>query len=236
MLIANELGSCPQYAADGPRSARLGRKGAGTAIDRIPAWAVVLLLSQPAYSQGTDARHKQALADFCLEYMEVRYPGVDLNGDILYVSVQRQRMFHVRERTMLREYMISTSTQGPGTERNSYRTPTGLHHVSERIGEGVPMWGILKERLFTGELADSTCTDDRDVITSRILWLRGLESGVNTGGNVDSHDRWIYIHGTVNEGSIGTPSSRGCIRMRNTDIITLFNEIPTGTLVLILDN
>lgn len=195
-----------------------------------------LSFSRSAVAQGTEAHHKQDLAEFLLEYLEMRYPEADADGDVLYVSVQRQRMYHVRGRTMLKEYAISTSAKGLGAERDSYRTPTGLHRVSERIGADVPPWGVLKDRAFTGELADSACNDGRDVITSRILWLSGLESGVNAGAGVDSHDRWIYIHGTADEGSIGTPSSHGCVRMRNADIIALFDELPVGTLVVILDN
>lgn len=198
--------------------------------------AILALLPGFSHAQGVDAGHKQGLAEFLLEYMEMRYPEADIDGDVLYVSVRRQRMYHVRGRRMLKEYPISTSANGLGAERDSYRTPTGLHRVSERIGEGVPPWGVLKDRVFTGELADSACADGRDVITSRILWLSGQEQGVNAGAGVDSHDRWIYIHGTANEGSIGTPSSRGCVRMRNADILELFDQVPTGTLVVILDN
>ncbi len=68
------------------------------------------------------------------------------------------------------------------------------------------------------------------MITARILWLSGMESGVNEGGNVDSHARWIYIHGTADECSLGTPSSHGCIRMHNSDVIALFDKVPIGEL------
>lgn len=185
--------------------------------------------------QGT-VPSKQALADFLLEYMEARYPSIDVDGDVLYVSVRSQRMHHVRGRRMLKEYVISTSANGLGSEQDSYRTPTGLHHVRERIGAGLPAWSVLKDRVPTGEVADSTHQETRDVITSRILWLSGLESGLNQGGNVDSYGRWIYIHGTADEHSLGAPSSHGCIRMANRDIIALFEEIPVGTLVVIYDN
>jgi lipoprotein-anchoring transpeptidase ErfK/SrfK len=101
----------------------------------------------------------------------------------------------------------------------------------------VPEYGILKDRIFTGELADPDFAGvDKDWITSRILWLDGLEPGHNQGGDVDSHDRFIYIHGTANERSLGLPSSRGCIRMRNRDIIALYDALPIGTLVAVLEN
>lgn len=195
-----------------------------------------LLLCTRGFAQPKEAPPKQALVDFLLEYMEVRYDGLDIDGDVLYVSVRSQRMYHVRGRTMRKEYVISTSAKGLGGEQDSYRTPVGLHYVRERIGAGLPPWSILKDRVCTGEVADSTCVPLNDVITSRILWLSGMESGLNEGGNVDSFDRWIYIHGTADERSIGTPCSHGCIRMRNTDVIELFDQVPLGALVVIYDN
>ena len=188
------------------------------------------------FAQPTEVNLKQPLADFLLEYMEVRYPGLDIDGDVLYVSVRSQRLYHVHGRVMRAEYVISTSAKGLGGEQDSYRTPSGLHSVKERFGEGLPPWSILQDRTPTGEIADSTTAATRDVITSRILWLCGMESGLNEGGNVDSYDRWIYIHGTADESSLGTPSSHGCIRMRNRDVIELFDQVPIGALVVIYDN
>jgi len=180
---------------------------------------------------------KQGLADFLLEYMQVRYGGVDLSGDILYVSVARQHMYHVRNGKLIAEHPIATARNGLGTLRDSYRTPTGLHRISEKIGDDVPPFGILKDRIFTGELADPDFAGvDKDWITSRVLWLEGLEPGHNQGGTVDSHDRFIYIHGTANERSIGSPTSRGCIRMRNADVIALYDTVDLGALVVVLDN
>lgn len=196
----------------------------------------VIALSSAVRAQPDAAPPKQALADFLLEYMEARYTGLDIDGDVLYVSVRSQRMYHVCGRLMLKEYVISTSAKGLGGEQDSYRTPTGLHYVRERIGAGLPPWSVLKDRVCTGEVADSTCVPLNDLITSRILWLSGMESGLNEGGNVDSFDRWIYIHGTADERSIGTPCSHGCIRMRNKDVIELFEEVPVGALVVIYDN
>ncbi|MBK8499591.1 MAG: L,D-transpeptidase [Flavobacteriales bacterium] len=180
---------------------------------------------------------KQGLIDLLMEYMEVRYPGHDLDGDLLYISVERQRLFHVRAGELLSEYPIATASKGLGARVDSYRTPTGLHHVSEKFGDGVPPLGILKDRDFTGEFADTDFAGvDKDWITSRILWLSGLEPGVNQGGGVDSHERYIYIHGTANERSVGKPSSMGCIRMKNNDVIALFDAVPVGALVVVLDN
>lgn len=178
---------------------------------------------------------RQDLADMLLEYLHARYPDEDLGGDILYVSVWRQAMYHVRAGAMIGGYPVSTARAGLGAEQDSYRTPLGLHQVEEKIGQGVPAGGILRERRFTGELTTGPAPEE-DPITARILWLGGLEPGVNQGGAVDSHDRAIYIHGTPDEASLGRPASRGCIRMRDADVIELFDRVPIGALVVILDN
>lgn len=180
---------------------------------------------------------KQGLADLLLEYMQVRYTDHELNGDILYVSVERQRLYHINNGKLVGEHPIATASNGLGSQRDSYRTPTGLHRIARKIGSDVPPFGILKDRIFTGELADPDFAGvDKDWITSRVLWLEGLEPGHNKGGDVDSYERFIYIHGTANERSIGTPSSRGCIRMLNADVIALYDKVPEGTLVVVLDN
>ncbi|MEX1132582.1 MAG: L,D-transpeptidase [Flavobacteriales bacterium] len=180
---------------------------------------------------------KQGLADFLLEYMQARYSSVDLRGDILYVSAARQHLYHVRNGKLVAEYPIATARNGLGTQRDSYRTPTGLHRISQKIGDDVPLYGILKDRIFTGELADPDLAGvDKDWITSRVLWLEGSEPGHNQGGDVDSHERFIYIHGTADERSIGSPTSRGCIRMRNADVIALYDQVDLGALVVVLDN
>lgn len=210
-----------------------GRGRLRAACVHLRVLALALFLPATASAQS-GASH--GLVDFLLEYMELRYPGLDVDGDVLYVSVRSQRMHHVRGRQLLRTYVISTSAQGVGGQQDSERTPEGLHYVRERIGHGLPPWSVLRERVCTGELADSCTAGNEDLITSRILWLSGMEAGLNQGGNVDSYARWIYIHGTADECSLGTPSSHGCIRMRNADVIALFDEVPIGALVVIYDN
>ncbi len=198
------------------------------------AFLALALLSSMSNSGGPP---RQAIVDLLLEYMDSRYPQRPQAPDLLYVSVQRQMLFHVHEGRSVATYPISTAMAGLGSEQDSYRTPTGLHRVSEKFGDDVPPLGILKDREFTGEFADTDFAGiDKDWITSRILWLEGLEPGVNQGANVDSHERYIYIHGTANEKSIGTASSMGCVRMRNADVMELYGRIPVGTLVVILDN
>lgn len=111
----------------------------------------------------------------------------------------------------------------------------GLHRVAEKIGEGAAVGAVFLGRKPTGEVVLPGSADPgRDAITTRILWLEGLEDGLNAGGTVDTRSRYIYIHGTPHEGQIGSPASRGCVRMRNADVIELFERTPTGTHVLIL--
>lgn len=179
--------------------------------------------------------HKQVLADFLIEWLEARYPGAPSEGCVLYVSVKSQRMYYVRDKELEAEYVISTAKNGLGEQANSNRTPQGLHRVVSKIGAGVPAFGIFKARQYTGEIATPDSARD-DLITSRILWLDGLERGVNQGEGRDSMQRGIYIHGTADEASLGKPSSHGCIRMYNADIIRLYEQVPLGTLVVILDN
>ncbi len=205
---------------------------------RTSAAALLLFLgTAPVAAQHTSANTGQAIVDFLLEYLAVRYPETSFEDDLLYVSIRRQSLFHVKRGRSLAVYRVSTALRGIGNAVNSHRTPTGLHRVAVKYGEGVPELGILRNRIYTGEQADPGDTgQDSDLITSRILWLEGLEKDVNSGGRVDSKARHIYIHGTANERAIGTACSRGCVRMLNSDVIRLFDAVPTGTPVVILDN
>ena len=119
---------------------------------------------------------------------------------------------------------------------NSFQTPLGEHIVAEKIGEDLPLGAVLKGRKWTNEVIvpiKDVIDIPEDVITSRILWLDGVEQGINKGGDVDSKERFIYIHGTAEEGLIGKPASLGCIRMKNKDVIKLFNRVKENTKVLI---
>lgn len=136
-----------------------------------------------------------------------------------------------------RSHVISTSARPPSNVKDSLGTPRGLHEIAERIGAGTPPGVVFRSRVSTGrhfaELPDAE--QDRNLITTRILWLRGLEPGVNAGGDVDSHARYIYIHGTNHEERLGSPASGGCVQMRNVEIIELFDEVRGGDLVWIED-
>ncbi len=127
---------------------------------------------------------------------------------------------------VLATYPVSTSRFGIGTEPGSYKTPTGRFRISDRIGDGVPPWSVFRSRIPTGEIAAPG--GEEDLVLTRILWLDGLDSD-----NANSRDRYIYIHGTNHEDALGLPASCGCIRMRNLDVISLFDQVATGDEVLI---
>ena len=154
----------------------------------------------------------------------------------LRVSVSEQ-LLRLYEGDSLKEtYSISTSKYGEGSYKNSNKTPLGLHHIEQKIGRGVPLGTIFKSRKNTNKKAqiyiDATDVKE-DLVTSRILWLKGLEEGKNLGGDVDSFERYIYIHGTNEEGLIGRKASHGCIRMKNKDVISLFDRVSQGDKVYI---
>lgn len=154
----------------------------------------------------------------------------------LRVNVAKQEL-EVREGDrVLACFPVSTAANGVGEEDGSERTPRGAHEVREKIGAGAPSGTVFTAREPTGEVFTRELREqhpDRDWILTRILWLSGLEDGRNRGGKVDSHARYIYIHGTPDEEPMGEPRSHGCVRMRNDDVIALFDEVEVGTRVVI---
>ncbi|MEC7646647.1 MAG: L,D-transpeptidase [Bacteroidota bacterium] len=157
--------------------------------------------------------------------------------EILFISIKNQKLYHIKNQKIITQYIISSSKYGTGNKQNSNKTPLGLHKIKNKYGKKTPENGIMISRNFTGKIAtiyNDTTKSKTDDITSRILWLEGLEEGKNKGAGIDSYERYIYIHGTSEEGLLGTPSSHGCIRMKNKDIIDLHKIIEVGTLVLIL--
>ncbi|MDX5411075.1 MAG: L,D-transpeptidase [Thauera sp.] len=138
----------------------------------------------------------------------------------------------------IRRYAVSTAANGAGEESGSYRTPRGRHRIRARIGAGAPSGAVFRARRATGEVwttAFAAAHPGRDWVLTRILWLCGEEPGRNRGGRVDSMRRYIYIHGTGDDQPMGTPRSHGCVRMRNRDIIELFELVPVGTQVEIVE-
>ncbi len=135
---------------------------------------------------------------------------------------------------ILMQTRISTARNGVGEENGSEKTPRGAHYIRARIGAGLPADAVLVSRRSTGEMYSPSLRaafPNRDWILTRILWLCGLEPGKNRLGNVDTMHRYIYIHGCPDEDPMGMPGSRGCIKMRNSEIIELFDRVAPGTRV-----
>ena len=163
-------------------------------------------------------------------------PSFDNLNSLLYVDIDMQNMYLLKKGTILRAFKISSSYYGTGSEVNSFKTPLGKHEIYKKIGEDLPINAILKGRVWNGAIANVITDDidtDFDHVTSRILWLDGLEEGKNNGPGVDSRSRYIYIHGTAEEGLIGKPASDGCIRMYNSEVIELFDLVEEKTQVWI---
>ncbi len=150
----------------------------------------------------------------------------------LVVSISQQTLTLLNSQNeVLTYYSVSTAANGPGCEKNSGCTPLGKHIIRAKIGAGAPAGAVFVGRRATGEI----CTPElmakfpnRDWILTRILWLSGTEVGVNRLGNVDTMQRYIYIHGTPDSNPMGVIGSHGCVRMRNADIIALFEMVKTG--------
>lgn len=170
---------------------------------------------------------------------QARAPGNGEPRPVVVVRVDEQRLYLWREGRVTDIFDVSTSARGVGFEDGSLQTPLGLHRIAARFGAGVPRGTIFRARANSGQIAEILtepgARSPRENITSRILWLEGLEPGINRGGSVDSQQRYIYIHGTDEEGRIGEPASQGCVRMRNDDVIELFPVVPVGTPVTILE-
>ncbi len=176
--------------------------------------------------------------EFLLEYLSIKYPNQSFQN-FIYVGVKRQELDLYLNGNHIISYPISTSMHGAGTKAGSDMTPVGLHKIKGKFGSNVPIGGILKARKYTGNIASiqtKPIKTGEDAITTRVLTLEGLENGINKGGELDSYGRHIYIHGTAEEGLIGQPASHGCVRMRNKDVIDLFNRVDKGLKVIILNN
>ncbi len=130
-------------------------------------------------------------------------------------------------------YPVSTAEYGMGNRLDSNKTPFGIHRIRQKIGGGEISGMVFEAREAIGRIAHNLDNREKDEITSRILWLDGMEEGVNLNGVYDTFARFIYIHGTSDEARIGEPVSSGCIRMKNDDVIELFDEVLVNDLVLI---
>ncbi|MGE8573134.1 MULTISPECIES: cell wall-recycling L,D-carboxypeptidase ElsL [unclassified Acinetobacter] len=161
-----------------------------------------------------------------------------------YTQDQADILINLKDQTLTlpklnKFYLISSGKNGIGEQENSGKTPRGWHQVAEKFGGQQPQNAVFKARQWTGEVYDEQLAashPDRDWILSRILWLSGLEPGFNAGEGCDTYKRYIYIHGTPDREPMGIPMSHGCIRMRNSDVVELYQLIPLNALVYITEH
>ena len=164
--------------------------------------------------------------------------GIKSGERLLAVRISTATLQFYRKGELVRSYVVSTSRRPPSNIKHSLGTPRGLHAIAERIGAGQPPGMVFRSRVPTGrhfsEFPDGG-PEVGSLITSRILWLRGLEPGVNRGGDLDTYERYVYIHGTNHEERLGEPLSAGCVLMRNLDIVELYEEVRVSDQVWIAD-
>ncbi|MDG4553928.1 MAG: L,D-transpeptidase [Candidatus Competibacter sp.] len=157
-------------------------------------------------------------------------------GRLIRVSIPEQRLTLLEAGKVAAVYPVSTARNGPGERRGSGCTPRGWHRIRIGIGAGLPLGTVFVGRRPTGEIYGQELAaryPERDWILTRILWLTGLESGYNRGGDGDTLRRFIYIHGCPDTAPMGVPLSHGCIRMRGQDLLELFERVTVGDRVFI---
>jgi len=154
------------------------------------------------------------------------------------IKIDKQKLVYKEETGIdITSYPVSTARLGSGEKRGSFCTPRGRHIIRAKIGAGQPLNTVFAGRRPTGEIYSPILAEqfpDRDWILTRILWLSGCEVGFNRLGDVDTMRRYIYIHGSPDTEPMGIPGSIGCVRMRNSDVVDLFDRVAVGTLVNIL--
>ena len=173
---------------------------------------------------------------FCVDYIEKL--NLVPTDTLLVVSIKKQIMFLYNAGQCVKAYVISTSKMPPSCKENSLGTPWGLHEVSEIIGSSSPMGSVFKGRVDTGYLYMELPAEEQksNLITTRILRLKGLEYGKNLGGRVDTYSRYVYIHGTNHESKLGKPASSGCIQVSNKDAVELARNVPVSSFLMILED
>ncbi len=205
---------------------------------RLITFILSLWLITVSMAPGGDIAEEDPMVDFLLEYLEIKYRNQSFDR-FIYVAAKRQKLFIIKEGKIEKSYTISTAKNGIGTGSGTFCTPMGLHEIAEKVGDGLPVNSIIKNKMPTGSTAKvvkESKTTGQDLITTRVLHLRGLEANINLGGANDSYSRGIFIHGTHEEGLLGTAASKGCVRMSNDEVIELFNSVEVGTFVVILNN
>jgi len=187
------------------------------------------------YSQNTKA---EIISELIVDFISSKYSKEKLDN-FIYIGIKRQKLYLFEANIISKIYKVSTSLKGAGNEMSSYKTPLGLHFIYEKIGNNAPIGTLFINKKNTNKIVEIdslTLNQNKDEITTRLMSLMGKELNINKGGTVDTFKRGIYIHGTSNEKSIGKPSSHGCIRMKNNDIIELFNSVDKQIPVFLFNN
>lgn len=154
----------------------------------------------------------------------------------ILVIISKQELTLFKDNAVVKTYRVATAKNGAGELSGSEKTPRGNHIIRAKIGAGAPINTVFRGRRPTGEIYTPALRQTypgRDWILTRIMWLSGTEKGFNRFGNVDTMRRYVYIHGCPDEDEMGIPSSHGCVKMRNADVVELFDRVPTGTPVVI---
>ena len=159
--------------------------------------------------------------------------GLPSSEHCIVVSIDQQKLWFFAGEAA-REYVVSTARAGVGCVADSLRTPLGLHRVAEKVGDAAPKGMVFKARVPTGRIWTDGPAPEDNLITTRILWLEGLEPGKNAGHDaagqlVDTKARFVYLHGTNQASRLGTPNSHGCVLLSDDDILDLFDRAPVGT-------
>ena len=159
-----------------------------------------------------------------------------LSSKEIQISISKQELYLFESGEITKTYKISSSKYGEGSKVNSFKTPLGKHEIKKLIGEneeiGTRFVGRVPTEIYPIYNSEEIYVSD-DVVQSRIIWLSGMEEGINKGLGVDSYERYIYIHGTPEEWLLGKKASKGCIRMANSDVIELFDLLKGGETVYI---
>ena len=150
---------------------------------------------------------------------------------VLIASLRQQKINHFLHGKRVKDYLMSSSKRKPSCVEGSLGTPSGLHCVCRKIGEGEKLGTVFEGRVSIGATYLECAEEKRrkNLITTRILRLRGLQEGVNLGGEVDTYNRYVYVHGTNHEERLGKPASSGCLQMGNEEILELFGLLPEGS-------
>jgi lipoprotein-anchoring transpeptidase ErfK/SrfK len=205
--------------------------GGRCAVSASPVRTALVLWTRRAFAQFRRGRSRVSI-QFSISTLTLLLASCATHKDVQHrvvISVKDQRLAVLDRETLVAVYPVSTSKYGVGDWGRSYRTPLGELEVAQKIGDGMPVGTVFKDRRRTGEIVGIN-TPGRDPIVTRIIWLRGLELQ-----NANAFRRDIYIHGTPEERNIGLPVSYGCVRMRSEDVIKLYDMVGRGARVSIVD-